>query len=58
MNANLVQLYQSLSTENCAELYKMQKANLDFCDRRIALAIIGAKFVYGDSYRPGVNKEA
>lgn len=58
MDTNLVQLYQSLSTENCAELYKMQKENLDYCDRRIALAIIGAKFVYGDSYQPGVNREA
>lgn len=52
-NDELFKLYQSLTIEQCIELYKQQKANLNPHDSTAVLAIIGAKTVYGKDYVPG-----
>lgn len=52
-NDELFKLYQSLTIEQCVELYKQQKANLNAHDSTAILAIIGAKTVYGKEYVPG-----
>lgn len=52
-NDELFKLYQSLTIEQCVELYKQQKANLNAHDSTVVLAIIGAKTVYGKGYIPG-----
>ncbi len=47
-----ISLCQSLPIEQCIELYKKQHDNLTIKMRRIVLAVIGAKTVYGDTYTP------
>ena len=48
----VVELYQSLTIEQCVELYLKQHDNLDYWQKRVVLSIIGAKTVYKDEYRP------
>ena len=48
----LIALYQSLSMDQCSELYKKQRENMSMTIRRIVLSIIGAKAGYGAEYRP------
>lgn len=48
----VIELYQSLPIEQCVELYLKQYDNLDYCQKRTILSIIGAKTVYKDEYRP------
>ena len=55
-NTELYHLYQSLPLEQCTELYKKQRENLDSYSNNILLAIMGAKAVYGKDYVPGYNR--
>ena len=48
----VVELYQSLTIEQCVELYLRQYDNLEYWQKRTILSIIGAKTVYKDEYRP------
>ena len=48
----VVELYQSLTIEQCVELYLRQYNNLEYWQKRTILSIIGAKTVYKDEYRP------
>lgn len=48
----IIELYQSLTIEQCVELYLRQYDNLNPWQRRTVLSIIGAKTVYKDEYRP------
>lgn len=48
----VVELYQSLTIEQCIELYLRQYDNLNAWQRRSVLSIIGAKTVYKEKYRP------
>lgn len=49
---SIIALYQSLTMDQCSELYKKQRDNMSITVRRIVLSIIGAKAVYGAEYRP------
>lgn len=48
----VIELYQSLTIDQCVELYLRQYDNLNPWQRRTVLSIIGAKTVYKDEYRP------
>ena len=52
----VVELYQSLTIEQCVELYLKQHDNLDYWQKRVVLSIIGAKTVYKDEYMPNWHK--
>lgn len=52
----IIELYQSLTIEQCVELYLRQYDNLKPWERRSVLSIIGAKTVYKEEYRPNYKK--
>jgi hypothetical protein len=50
-------LYDSLTLEQCLELYKVQHDNLNRKTRFALRAIIGAKVIYGENYgKPPLKK--
>lgn len=53
----VVELYQSLPLDQCEQLYHMQKDNFGYHTKKAVLAIIGAKFIYKENYRPGANRK-
>jgi hypothetical protein len=48
----VIQLYQSLTLEQCIELYIQQHHNFTQWQKRSILSVIGAKTVYKDKYEP------
>lgn len=52
---NLVALYQSLTIEQCLQLYGQQHDNIDRKTRASILSVIGAKVIYGKDYVPNLR---
>ena len=48
----LIALYQSLTIDQCKELYLRQKDNLTLELRNIVKSIIASKYIYGEKYIP------
>lgn len=48
----IIGLYQSLTIEQCRELYLKQKWELKPRQRFAIKCIIGSKYIYGDEYVP------
>ena len=53
----LIALYQSLTIDQCKELYLRQKDNMSAKQRLLAKVIIGSKFVYGTNYIPNLKNK-
>lgn len=53
----IVELYQSLTIDQCKELYLRQKDNMSAKQRLLAKVIIGSKFVYGTNYIPNLKNK-
>lgn len=53
----IIELYQSLTIDQCVELYLQQHDNMENWQKKIVLSIIGAKTVYKDEYMPNYYKK-
>ena len=53
----IIELYRSLTIDQCVELYLQQHDNMEQWQKKIILSIIGAKTVYKDEYVPSYYKK-
>lgn len=53
----IMELYRSLTIDQCVELYLQQHDNMVAWQKKIVLSIIGAKTVYKDEYVPSYYKK-
>lgn len=53
----IIELYRSLTIDQCVELYLQQHDNMEQWQKKIVLSIIGAKTVYKDEYVPSYYKK-
>ena len=51
----LVQLFQQLTIEQCVELFKKNYDNYRSGLKNKLYVVIGAKFVWGEDYKPNKN---